>query len=199
MSTRYLRASAAGVFFAILISACASTLPSLHGSVYNPPREAPPLNLQTTSGADFELSSYAGDVVLVYFGYTYCPDVCPATLAQVKLAFETLGSQADELHLVMVTVDLDRDTPQVLQDYLGRFHPEFVGLRGESDALESVLADYGVFAQKEPSDDADAYLVTHTARLFVIDRDGLLKTNYTFGTPLEEIQADLKVLLSEQR
>ncbi|MGD2162215.1 MAG: SCO family protein, partial [Anaerolineales bacterium] len=133
-----------------------------------------------------------------YFGYTYCPDICPTTLAEVKLVFEELGDRAEDINLIMVTVDPERDTPEVLQTYLNRFHPRFLGLWGEGRQLEDVMAAYGVFAQKEPSDDPDQYLVSHTARLFLIDQQGYLRTNYSFGTPREEILSDLTLLLDEE-
>jgi protein SCO1/2 len=114
------------------------------------------------------------------------------------LIFEQLGEASDKLHLVMVTVDPERDTAEVLRKYLDRFHPNFIGLRGEGEALEDVKASYGVFAQKEPSDDPDRYLVSHTARLFLIDQSGMLRTNYPFGTPREQILSDIETLLDEE-
>lgn len=183
--------------FSLFLLTCTSRSPELHGSIYDPPRPAPELELQSTTGEAFSLSSVTGDVVLVYFGYTYCPDICPATLAEVKLIFEELGDQSDRLQLIMVTVDPQRDTPQVLRDYLGRFHPRFTGLWADGEQLERVMSEYGVFAQIEPSDDPDRYLVSHTARLFLLDQDGMLRTNYPFGTARNEIRADLELLLLE--
>jgi cytochrome oxidase Cu insertion factor (SCO1/SenC/PrrC family) len=93
---------------------CSGKPRNLNGSPYEPPKPAPALDLQTLAGDTFDLSTLQGDIVLVYFGYTYCPDVCPTTLAEVKLIFEQLGDQAERVHLIMVTVDPERDTPQVL-------------------------------------------------------------------------------------
>jgi protein SCO1/2 len=190
------------MFFASLVlislAGCTSNHRDLNGNPYEPPKPAPELNLRTPSGDTFDLSTLQGDIVLVYFGYTYCPDVCPTTLAEVKLIFERLGDRAARVHLIMVTVDPDRDTPEVLSAYLHRFNPRFLGLWGQGEILERVLTSYGVFAQKEPSDDPDHYLVSHTARLFLIDQQGMLRTNYTFGTPPEDIHADLEFLLGAE-
>lgn len=180
-----------------LLAGCSNSTRSLHGSPYTPSRPAPELDLQTTSGEPVTLSAYSGTIVLVYFGYTFCPDICPTTLADVKLIFEQLGERAEKVHMIMVTVDPERDTPDVLQTYLGRFDARFLGLRGEGQKLDNVLSSYGVFAQKEASDDSGQYLVSHTARLFLIDQQGMLRTNYTFGTDREDILSDLEFLLDE--
>jgi protein SCO1/2 len=177
---------------------CSGKPRNLNGSPYEPPKPAPALDLQTLAGDTFDLSTLQGDIVLVYFGYTYCPDVCPTTLAEVKLIFEQLGDQAERVHLIMVTVDPERDTPQVLNAYLDRFNPRFLGLWGQGEKLERVLSSYGVFAQKEPSDDPDHYLVSHSARLFIIDQEGMLRSNYSFGTPREDILSDIEYLLEEE-
>lgn len=182
---------------AALITGCAGGTRALHGSVYNPPQAAPAINLQTTSGTSFKLSSFKGDILLLYFGYTFCPDVCPTTLADVKLIFEEIGQHAEDIHLAMITVDPERDTPEVLNDYLRRFHPQYIGLRGQGEQLDQVMSAYGVFAQKDPSHDPDRYLVSHTARLFLIDQQGVLRTNYPFGAPRETILADINLLLQE--
>lgn len=181
-----------------LLVGCSSGPYRFGGSPYNPPRPAPALDLERTSGDAFNLSDFSGDIVLVYFGYTYCPDICPTTLADVKLILDGLGEQADHVHMVMVTVDPERDKPELLRTYLDRFNPDFIGLWGQDDALQNVLDSYGVFAQKEPSEDPDRYLVSHTARLFLIGPQGRLRTNYTFGTPREEILADLEYLTTEE-
>lgn len=186
------------LFTYVLLTSCSGTERTLHGSPYEPARPAPGIPLQTVDGEEFDLYTLRGDIVLVYFGYTYCPDICPTTLADVKLIYEELGEVGVNLHLIMVTVDPERDTPDVLRTYLARFHPNFLGLHGEDDRLDEVMASYAVFAQKEPSDDPDRYLVSHTARLFLIDQNGVLRTNYPFGTPRDEILTDLERLITEE-
>ena len=193
-----LNRSLATLIVMAFLACCSVATYTFNGSPYDPPRPAPDLELQRASGGAFDLEEFSGDIVLIYFGYTYCPDICPTTLADVKLILEQLGDHADRVHMVMVTVDPDRDQPEFLRTYLDRFNPGFVGLWGQGEELENILTSYGVFAQKEPSEDPDRYLVSHTARLFLIGPQGSLRTNYTFGTPREEILADLEYLITEE-
>lgn len=168
-----------------------------HGSPYADPAPAPGLSLSDTAGEPFELSSLRGSLVLIYFGYTYCPDVCPATLGDVARAMEQLGAQAQHARLVFVTVDPDRDSPPVLRRYLDAFDGSFIGLTGTAGDLEAARRAYGVLAEQEPHQDGEAYLVSHTARLFLIDPDGLLKASYPFGTPRDELLADMRHALED--
>jgi protein SCO1/2 len=151
----------------------------------------------TTNGELFNLKEHLDKPILIYFGYTYCPDICPATLVQVRQIVDQLGLNPEDYLLVMVTVDPERDTPEVLEKYLSRYEMSHVGLWGSAEELAPVLESYGVFAEKDPSDDPENYTMSHTARLFLIDKAGVLRTNYNFGTPEIEIQQDLEYILGE--
>jgi protein SCO1/2 len=190
--TRFVRSLVLIVF--CLLAGCSQGSVELHGSPYQAPKPAPEFTLSSTTGSDFHLDEQRGRLVLLYFGYTFCPDICPATLAELHQVLQTEQIGPDQAIVVMITVDPDRDSLSHLSKYLARFDPEFIGLRAEGETLESVLAAYGVYAEKDPDSDPGQYLVTHTARVFLIDAQGFLRTNYSFGTPIEDIQIDLQNL-----
>ncbi len=168
-----------------LLTDCSPSTIELHGSPYQAQKPAPEFSLPSTTGSDFHLDEQRGHLVLLYFGYTFCPDICPATLAELHQVLEDGQIRPEKTIVVMITVDPDRDTLTHLREYLARFDPNYIGLRAESETLESVLSAYGVYAEKYPDSDPEQYLVTHTARAFLIDTQGILRTNYTFGTPVE--------------
>ncbi len=121
-----------------LLIACTNEPYVLNGSPYQNPNAAPPIPLLDTSGMPFQLEDYHGKIILLYFGYTFCPDVCPSTLASVRQILDELGNLSHEVVFVMITVDPDRDSPEILEEYLSRFHPGYIGLWGEREELENV-------------------------------------------------------------
>lgn len=179
----------------IASSACQAGGDALHGSVYEPPSAAPDIVATNTSSEPFRLSEQRGGPVLLFFGYTSCPDVCPATLGKMTWVFEQLGERADRATFAFISVDPQRDSLERLERHLEHFDPRFIGLRLEGQALQAVMDDYGVYASQSSEGDGEDYLVTHTARVFLIDAQGRLRTNYDFETPKEEILADLEHLL----
>jgi len=170
--------------------------PTFHGAAIEPRLLAADFSLMATTGQPAKLSDYRGKVVLLYFGYTFCPDVCPTTLVDVKRAFERLGPQAEDVQLLMVTVDPERDTPKKLGEYLRYFHPSFVGLTGTVDEIRRVADSFGAKFEKHEGTAATGYLVDHTARVFVIDRQGYLSLSIPFGATPDEIAADLTYFLT---
>jgi protein SCO1/2 len=165
------------------------------GTLYDPALPAPEIELARADGSSFRLSEMRGSVALVFFGFTSCPDVCPTTLSDLHRANEELGGAADQVKVVFVTVDPERDTPEKIQKYVSIFDPSFVGLSGSMDELEPVWRDYGVYREvDEVASSASGYLVTHTARVYLIDQDGNLRLSYSYGTPTEDIVHDLKIL-----
>ena len=177
-----------------LLTGCSPSTVDLHGNPYQAQKPAPVFTLPSTTGADFNLDEQRGRIVLLYFGYTFCPDICPATLSELHQVLEDERIGPDKAIVVMISVDPDRDTLYHLQEYLAHFDSQFIGLRAEGGTLASILSAYGVYAEKDPDSDPEQYLVTHTARVFLIDTLGILRTNYTFGTPIEEIRADIQNL-----
>ena len=155
---------------------------------------APEIQLESTQGGVASLKDFQGDIVVIYFGYTHCPDVCPTTLSTLNKALERMGSGADDVTVVMVTVDPARDDVASLTEYLGFFNSNFVGLTGDDDDVASVATAYGVFFEIDPGGTADEYTVSHTASLRVIDRLGHLRLVLPPDLDAEEIAADLEYL-----
>jgi protein SCO1/2 len=163
---------------------------TLNGSVLEPPQPAAQIALE-----DFRLSDQKGKVVLVFFGYTFCPDVCPATLGTMKRFLERVGNQADRVEVVFVTVDPQRDTTEKMDAYTSAFDPRITGLSGTEADLEQVWQAYWVFHEAQPAGSSGAYLVDHSSQVFLIDPQGNLRTTYAFGTSAEDIAADVRFLL----
>lgn len=170
---------------------------ALRGTVYSEPYPpAPEIELTRGNGEGFRLSQLRGNIVLLFFGYTSCPDVCPTTMAEIKSALEKIGEEnASQVKVVFVTVDPARDTPERVQEYVNHFNSEFIGLSGTEAELQKTWNGYGVFRQIVEGTSAAGYLVDHTARVTLIDPDGNLRVSYGFETPVDDIVHDLKLLL----
>jgi protein SCO1 len=182
-------AVAAGVF---LFSKPAS----FRGTTYEQPYPlAPDFELLRADGSSFRLSGERGKVVALFFGYTSCPDICPTMMAELKQALEKLGSKADQVQVLFVTVDPQRDTPERVQEYVNHFNPKFIGLSGSEADLAKVWNDYGVFRQTVDGASAAGYVVDHTARVTLIDQQGNLRVSLGFDTPVEDVVHDLKLLV----
>jgi protein SCO1 len=152
------------------------------------------------SGPDFsalKLSDFAGQITMLYFGYTSCPDVCPATLADVRWVFGELAELEEQVEFLFISVDPLRDTPDKQHRYLQAFHPRFIGLWGAEDQLETVMQLYDIAAVADEPDSDGNYWITHTSRLYLIDKAGYIRTSYPFDTARELILEDLQYLLTE--
>lgn len=166
------------------------------GSVIDPPVVAPEILLSDAAGAPFALSGLRGRLVLLFFGYTNCPDVCPTTLADMQYVFRQLGDRSAQARFVFVTVDAPRDTPERMAEYLGNFNPQFIGLTGSGDALEAVYRDYNVGVERLPAAGTPGYEVAHISRVFVIDPEGRLIATFPYGLGRDAILADVQQLLA---
>jgi protein SCO1 len=168
---------------------------SFHGTTYTEPYPvAPEIELTRENGSSFRLSETRGKVVMLFFGYISCPDVCPTTLAEFKQSFEQLGDKADQVQVLFVTVDPQRDTSERVQEYVDHFNPKFIGLSGSETELAKVWNEYGVFREIVKGTSAAGYLVNHTARVPLIDQRGNLRGSFGFDTPVNDIVHDLKLL-----
>lgn len=168
--------------------------PALRGTVIEPPKPMPNFTLQSVDGP-VSLSDFRGKIVVLYFGYTSCPDVCPTTLANLRRALNDLGEKAEEVQLVFVAVDWQKDTPERVASYLSAFHPSFVGLSGAQEQIDAVTKDFGIFYQINPPDENGYYTVDHTATTLVLDREGGLILTWRYGMTADEFLEDLKVLV----
>ena len=154
------------------------------------------LSLTDHTGASRTLADWKGKVVVVFFGFTQCPDVCPTTLATMADVMKRLGPDADKVQVLFVTVDPERDTQAVLAPYVTAFDPRFVGLWGDTDATEKAAREFKVFYQKVPGRAEGTYTIDHTAASYVIDREGRLRLYVRHQQTPEDIASDLKPLLA---
>jgi protein SCO1/2 len=186
------------IAFMLFVAAAgsAAATAALRTGALEPPRPAPDFALDGADGAEFRLSRQRGAVVVLAFGYTFCPDVCPTTLAELAQVKGRLGDDARRLRVAFITVDPERDTRDRLRTYVRAFDPTFVGLSGPPERLRDVLKAYGVTAtRRTPPGTAAAYLVDHTAMVFVIDPEGRLRLAVPFGTSVDDLAHDIKHLL----
>jgi protein SCO1/2 len=161
-----------------------------------PPRAAIDFTLQASDGSEFKLSQQRGKVVLLNFGYTFCPDVCPTTLVELSQVRARLGDAAKRVQTAFITLDPERDTPERLSIYTKAFDPTFIGLTGSAEQLAHVRTMYGVIAEKETSQGTSAgYLIAHSAYTYVIDPKGRLRLLFPFGMSVEEMADDIMQLL----
>lgn len=152
------------------------------------------LNLTDHNGKPRTLADFRGKVVTVFFGFTHCPDVCPTTLAEMAQVMKELGADADKLQVLFITVDPERDTPQVLKQYVPSFHPSFIGLYGDAEATARTAKEFKVFVQKQPVKDG-GYSVDHGAGTFILDRDGKLRLFAQYGLGPATLVHDIRILL----
>ena len=165
------------------------------GGQLDPPLPVPDFELMSTTGEPFRLSDTAGRLTLVYFGYTFCPDVCPLTMADVKQALAEMD-HPEQVNVVFISVDPERDTPEVLARYLQAFGSDFIGLTDDFEKTQDVMGAFGAYAEKEDvSDSAAGYLVSHTSRLYLLDPQGEIILTYPFGFEPDDLRADLEYLL----
>jgi protein SCO1/2 len=172
--------------------------PDFHGTVVQSPVPVNDFTLTGSDGQQVRLHDFRDKVVLLYFGYTYCPDVCPATMAELSKAMKELSPKdREKVQVLMITVDPDRDTPEALGQYLSHFDPSFLGLTGTDEEIATAAEPFGIYYRKRDGTVETGYLVDHTATVAAVDKDGTLRLIYSFNTPGEDIAADLKRLARE--
>lgn len=180
----------------IIVSLIPLMIPHYHGELYEVPQEID-FTLTRANGGEFQLSDLRGEVVVVYFGYTSCPDVCPTTLLDLRRTMEELGDKSADVTVAFVTVDPQNDTPEKMADYVRYFDPSFIGLVGSGDALQGVYDQFGVrMVSADPS--GGAQRITHSDSVFVIDRQGRLRLRLHYGVRPQDIAQDLRRLLRER-
>ena len=155
------------------------------------------LALTDADGQPRSLADYKGKVVLVFFGYTQCPDVCPTTMAELAEVKRQLGADGARVQGIFVTVDPERDSAALLKAYLANFGPDIVGLRGTSDEIKAAAKEFKVFYSKVPGKTDTSYTVDHTAGSYVFDTKGKVRLFTRYGSGAQALIDDLKILLAQ--
>jgi protein SCO1/2 len=155
------------------------------------------LKLPDFDGKVRTLAEWKGKVIVVFFGYTHCPDVCPTTMVELAAVKKQLGADGDRVQGVFVTVDPERDTPELLKAYVQNFDPSFVALRGTPEQTQAAARDFKVFYGKVPGTTEGSYTVDHTAGSYVFDTHGRVRLVSRYGVGADPLVHDLKVLLAE--
>src|SRR5690242_7397789 len=167
----------------------------LKAGVFEPPRGAPDFSLQGTDGRELKMSTHRGKIVLLAFGYSSCPAVCPTTLATFAEARRRLGAPARDVQVVYVTVDPERDDVVHLKKYLGSFDSTFIGGTGNPAQLAAVRKAYGISAEKIGA--GDSYSYSHSSFTYLIDRAGKIRALMPYGHSPQDYVHDLTILLAE--
>ena len=184
------------LLFSLLIQSCSEPLNWYATDVSG---MLPDLEFSLT-GPDGEVVSAAslhGKTTLIFFGFTNCPDVCPTTLTQLKLAIKNIGQPADELQVVLISVDPDRDSPEVMKRYSASFGPWLLGLTGSEEALTELRERYGVYAAMESSESKGSYNIMHNAAVFAFDDQGRARLLISDLSDNTAVVADLKQLIAQ--
>lgn len=179
---------------AILLQACSEPV-NWHASDVTGMLPNLEFDLAGPDGERFDARSLQGKAVLLFFGFTSCPDVCPTTLTQLSVVMRKLGPQADKLQILLVSVDPGRDTPEVMKRYTASFGPWLLGLTGSEEALATLRKAYGVYAAMESSDSKGAYNVMHSAAVFAFDSKGQARLLITDVNDSDAVVSDLKNLI----
>ena len=171
----------------------------LSGLLATPPLSVSALSLPDASNGDapFTFTAKPGTFLIVYFGYTQCPDACPTTLAEISQAKKLLGADGTKVQTIFISVDPERDTPQVLKAYMANFGPDFLGLRpADAQQLATVTKDFKIYYKKVPGDQPGTYSMDHTAATFVYDPQGKLRLYERYASGPEALASDVKQLLA---
>ena len=169
--------------------------PLINGSIIDPPKAMPDFTLHSGSGP-VSLSDFRGKTVVLYFGYTSCPDVCPTTLSNISKALLGIGDAADGVQVLFVSVDWKRDTPEKVTSYASAFGDKVIGLAGSQEEIDSVTNDFGIYYKIiAPEGDSTFFTVDHTATVLVLDSDGKLILTWPYGLTPDQLMDDLKVVV----
>ena len=183
---------------ALLVAACSPEAPKFRSTDLTGADFGKELALTGHDGKPRTLADFRGKLVLLSFGYTHCPDICPTTLADLAAALKKLGPDAARVQLLFVTVDPERDTPEVLAQYVPAFDPGFLGLSGDVAATRRAAKEFKIFYEKRPGSAPGAYTVDHSAQNYVLDAQGRLRLFVRPGRIAQDLAADLRTLLKEK-
>lgn len=186
-----------GVGAAGLFSACTPKGPKFQGVDLTGAEYGRDLPLTDQFGKPRSLKDFAGKAVVVFFGYTQCPDVCPTTMTEVAEVKRALGADGDKLQGIFVTVDPERDTEDMLKSYMASFDPSFIALRGTPEQLVAVAKDFKIYYKRVDGQTPTSYTMDHSAGSYVYDTKGRLRVYHRYGAGTQSLAADVRALLSE--
>ena len=189
-----IRLAALAACMLLFVAAYAAEAEGLKAGVFNPPREAPDFSIRGSDGMALSLRHYRGKVVVLGFGYTSCPNVCPVTLAVLAQAYRKLGPLGSQVQIIYLTVDPERDNAERLRKYLAAFDPTFLGGTGTAAQMAAVRTNYGVTAEKHGT--GSDYAVAHSSYVYLITRDGKLRALMPFGHKADDYVHDISMLLN---
>ncbi len=192
------RASVALLFLTVLLAGCDGGGPKFKSTDITGAGYGTELSLTDQNGKLRTLADFRGKVVVLFFGYTHCPDVCPTTLSELSQVMKLLGPDADRVQVLFVTVDPERDTPAVLANYVTAFDPRFLGLYGDAEATRRVAKEFKVFYEKHEGSAPGQYTVDHSAGTYVIDTKGRLRLFVGYGKAGADLAQDIRTLLNEK-
>lgn len=178
------------------LAACSAEKPAFKAIDITGATYAQRLELPDVSGQKRSLADFKGKVTIVFFGFAQCPDVCPGTLVEIADARQKLGADGAKVQPVFVTVDPERDTAQVLKEYVAGFGPDVVALRGDLEQTQAAAKAFKVFFAKVPGKGPGSYTIDHTAGAYVFDREGRVRLFVRYGSGTEALVHDLKLLLA---
>ena len=179
-----------------LTTSTGAAAPAYRGADITGATYARNLSLPDASGQPRTLADFKGKVTVVFFGYTQCPDVCPTTMAELAQVKKALGADGERLQGVFVTIDPERDTPEILKSYMASFDPSFVALRGTLEQTQATAKEFKVFSAKVPGKVEGSYTMDHTAGAYIIDTKGNPRLFERYGGGAEALTADVKALLA---
>ena len=190
-----MRALLAALAAATFLAACGPQAPTFKGADITGASFGRELALTDHHGNARTLAEFRGKAVVIFFGFTQCPDVCPTALSALAEAMRRLGPDAARVQVLFVTIDPERDTADLLSRYVPAFHPSFLGLRGDAEATARVAKEFKVIYQKVPGQTPDTYTMDHSAGLYLFDPQGRLRVFESHGQGAEAIAHDLRELL----
>ncbi|HEY7943735.1 MAG: SCO family protein [Burkholderiales bacterium] len=185
----------AAVLVALAVAACGPASPKFKGSDVTGAGFGRDFRLTDQNGKTRTLADFRGKAVVIFFGYTQCPDFCPTTLSELAAAMKELGADAGRVQVLFVTVDPERDTREVLAHYVPAFDPSFLGLYGDAAATAEVAKEFKIIYQKQPGREPGSYTLDHSAGTYIFDPEGRLRVYETYGPGPDVYAHDLREVL----
>lgn len=192
------RSSLSLIAAALLLAACSPEAPKFRSTDVTGADFGKELALTGHDGKPRSLADFRGKLVVLFFGYTHCPDICPTTLADVAAALKQLGSDAARVQVLFVTVDPERDTPEILAKYVSAFDPSFLGLSGDAAVTQRAAKEFKIFYEKRPGGAPGSYTVDHSGQSYVFDAQGRLRLFVRHDRIAQDLPEDLRALLKEK-